>query len=327
MYSVRPSRRSVLVAGFAAVALGAGGWALRSADSGPGRGAEGFTAGTAPEETDPILFVDPSTVSEQEGSQALADALLAQPAFEGVAGHLGGAFDGSGPVDIAALDKLLVVGSGVVDGSAAVVWADWSPDRLASLLGENGRPENGTYAGQRTYETDKSSAAVLGDGIFALGTPRVVRSIVDVWHGDAKPISRDVLEPFERTHRNAPVRFATTGLAFKTASADSRTQAYETVTNTSVSITAGDDNTTVTVSYEVGSTDADDPLAAALRRDLGLSDVATAVEPALPRGVRGDLAVRVDTETIVTVEYRARDDSVRAQIENVLETLGSATAG
>lgn len=77
--------------------------------------------------------------------------------------------------------------------------------------------------------------------------------------------------------------------------------------------------------YEVDSIDAADPLVTALARDLGLGAAGDPVEPALPRGVRGDLTVE-RSGLLVTVAYRSEPDLFVSSVDRVLQTLGAVAS-
>ncbi|WP_121742855.1 hypothetical protein [Natronorubrum halophilum] len=321
------TRRNAIVAGCVLGGLGGCASLPASDERSQSPGAAGFTAGTVPAESDPLLVIHPEETHHNPATTALAKRLLGGSSFAGIATAIADFSDGpSSDVVSADVGKLAVIGSNTGYGSGAVVWAEWSEDDLREILERPGRdePEPGTYHGRAIYETDELGAATLADQAVAIGTARVVRSVVDVWHGDTDPVADAVLRPFERTDRDAPVRFATTGLAFQADSPSPRTAEYDPVANTSVSIATEDREAIVDVAYEVEASDAADPLAKALERDLGIGSASAAVEPVLPRGIRGDLAVDRNA-TVVTVRYRGSVDAVAEHVGDVVTTFGTAT--
>ncbi|AHG00880.1 hypothetical protein HALLA_10980 [Halostagnicola larsenii XH-48] len=252
--------------------------------------------------------------------------ILETPSFRELPAGFTDLVTGSSPENASTIGKVAVLGSNAGSGSAGVVWAEWSDDELVALLEQSGQDatEAETADGRTIYEAGGRSAVVLGEHVFAIGTDDLVRSVVDVWHGDGDPVSDAVLGPFERTARDAPVRFATTGRAFHDSSTPPQRAAYDPVTNTSVSITSEDGDATVDIAYQVDSTDAAESLADALRTDLGLETTADAIDPVLPRGIRNDLTVD-RTSTVVTVRYRDTAETVAEYGDDILTTLEAIT--
>ncbi|SFS55808.1 hypothetical protein [Halostagnicola kamekurae] len=289
-------------------------------------GADGFTAGTVPAESDPLLLVLPDEMQPDSAPTALAVELLETPSFAELPSGFAGLVAGQPSEVASAVGKVAVLGSNTESGSAGVVWAEWAEDELLALLEQSGQDatEAETADGRTIYEAGGQSAVVLGEHVFAIGTDDLVRSVVDVWHGDGDPVSDAVLGPFERTARDSPIRFATTGLAFHDSSTPPRRPAYDPVTNTSVSITSEDGDATVDIAYQVDSTDAAESLADALRTDLGLETAADAIDPVLPRGIRNDLTVD-RTSTVVSVRYQHSAEAVAEYGNDILTTLEAIT--
>ena len=288
-------------------------------------GADGFTAGTVPVETDPLLLVSPDESHTDAASTALTARLLESSSFSELPARLTDLVIGSSGTTSAA-GKVAVLGSNAGSGSAGVVWAEWSDDDLVATLEQSGQDatEAETADGRTIYEAGGRSAAVLGEQVFAIGTADLVRAIVDVWHGDGDPVSDAVLRSFEGTTRESPVRFATTGCLFHDNSTPPQRAAYEHVTNTSVSFTGEDGDATVDIAYQVDSTDAAELLADALRTDLGLETTADAIDPVLPRGIRNDLTAD-RTSAVVTVQFRDTAKAVAEYGNDILTTLETVT--
>lgn len=317
------TKRSLLAAGGSLAGLGYVGF-TKWRDGSPG--AEGFTAGTAPEESDPLLVARPKRIRETPASGAVATSILADTSLNRVPDTVSATLTDNG-TDIEVPRKLVAVGSNDTSGAAAIVWVDWTGtdllEQVEATAGTTSRDEE--YEGRTVHVAGETAGVTLADGVVGIGTAPVVRAIVDVWHGDASPVDDAVLHPFDRTDRTAPVRFATTGLAFHDVRSRPRTAAYEPIENTSVEAAVVASDATVELTYEVESIDATNPLASALERDLGLTDHGEPVDPTLPRGIRGDITV-VPGPAIVTVEYSAAADSVAAHVDDVFRTLAAVTS-
>lgn len=288
-------------------------------------GAKGFTAGTAPEESDPLFLARPERTREKPAAGAVAASLLADAGLDRVPDAVAATLT-DGDADSGVTKKFVAVGSTEAAGAAAIVWTDWTGtdlvEQVEAVAGTTSRAEE--YEGRTMHVAGKTAGVALADGVIGIGTAPMVRAIVDVWHGDTDPVDDAVLHPFDRTDRTAPVRFATTGLAFHDGRARPRKAAYVPVVNTSVEVTVGEHDATVEVTYEVGSVDATDPLASALRRDLGLTDGGDPVDPIFPQGIRGDIAV-TPGPAVVTIEYSAAADSVATHVGDVFHTIAAVT--
>lgn len=326
MVDPKMTRRDAIVSGCLLVGLSGCNSLPTSIGNSRPPGADEFTAGTVPAESDPLLLVFPDELQPDSAPTALSVGLLETPSFRELPVGLADLVTGSSSETASAIGKVAVLGSNTGSGCGAVVWAEWSDDDLVALLEQSG--EDATEAemsnGRTIHEAGGRSAMALGEHVFAIGTDDLVRSIVDVWHGDGDPVSDAVLGPFERTARDAPVRFATTGRAFHDGSRSPRTAAYNPVTNTSVSITSEDGDATVDIAYQVGSIDAAEPLAGALRSDLVLDSASDAVNPVLPRGIPNDLTV-TRTSAVVTVRYRDTAETVAEYGDDVLRALKTVT--
>ncbi|KDE58977.1 hypothetical protein EL22_01010 [Halostagnicola sp. A56] len=326
MDGIKLTRREEVVSGCLLVGLGGCNSLPTSLGNSPPPGADELTAGTVPAETDPLLLVFPDELEPDSAATTIAAGLLESSPFTELSAGLADLVTGSSSETASAVGKVAVLGSNAGSGSAGVVWAEWSDDELVALLEQSGQDatEAETADGRTIHEAGGQSAVVLGEHVFAIGTDDLVRSVVDVWHGDGDPVSDAVLGPFERTDRESPVRFATTGRAFHDDPTPPRRAAYDPVTNTSISITSGDGDATVDIAYQVDSTDAAESLADALRTDLGLETTADAIDPVLPRGIRNDLTVD-RTSTVVSVRYQHSAEAVAEYGNDILTTLEAIT--
>ncbi|WP_408956786.1 hypothetical protein [Natrinema sp. 74] len=322
MTGTNRTRRSIIVAtgSFAVIGYVGTDW-LSDTDS---TGSDDFTAGTVPDGSDPLLLIRPRRGRDASITAAVVTSLLAATSLDKTPGLPRDALDAGR--DATDLHKLAVVGSNGSGESAVVAWADWSKTELRERVSASisGKPKTDAYEGRTVYLAGDAAGATLADGVVTLGTERQVRSVIDVWHADAAPVDDAVLHPFDRTDRTAPVRFATTGLAFHDDRTGPRTDEYAPVVNTAVDAVVDGTDATVTITYEVESIDATDRLANAIKRDLGLTPPEGPVEPALPRGIRSDLAVTTDP-AVVTVDYSAAADSVAGYVSDVLTTLAAVT--
>lgn len=319
------TRRSILAAGGGLTILGYAGsqWYANTTSTPPG--ADGFSAGTVPESSDPLLVVRPDDGTIDTLTASVTTGLLERTDLDATPGlptDLLDADDSSGD-----LRKLAAVGSTQSQQSAVVAWTDWQTSDLLERLERAGagEPTSTDYQGRTLHVADDAAAVALTDGVSALGSTDHVRAILDAWHGDAPPVDDAVLDPFERTTRTAPVRLATTGFAFHDVTPSTRTDAYAPIVNASIDARTDGGDATVTTTYEVRSRDDTEDLAAALERDLGLTDDAAPVEPALPRGIRSDLTVSTDP-AIVRIDYTAPTDSVTEHVDDVMRTIAAVTA-
>ncbi|WP_132058600.1 hypothetical protein [Halorussus amylolyticus] len=298
MSSNQPSRRTVLTAGVGAIGLGiVGVSAIEFATDDDSPGAEGFTAKTVPAGSDPLVLVDADEIASSDTANGVTRTLLGAGQFDDLPDALVGMFgdESQSVIDPEAVGKMAFVGSETGDGGGAVVWADWTDDELLEVLesgGGNATPSE-SYRDRMMYGTDDASAAVLGDTEFALGTPEVVRTIADVWHGDADPVGGTTLDSFERTPSEATVRFSFEEIQFScddTTASDS--DAYDAVTQVYGWVPASDDG--IRLRLRVESNDATDEVAAAVRSDPG---------------VDGDAVTVGHDADFVTVEYSPDDEN------------------
>lgn len=323
------SRRRVLSAMGSLFGIGAGAWLITSSSRRDSPGAEGLSIGTVPAESDPLLLIDPVRTRRCPADSTFATALLGYPAFEAVRPFLSGVFDdGSTGGTSENLGKLAVVGSSAGNGSAAVAWADWSDDDLEAIVTSSteGSIETGMDDGQTVYRVGEKAATRLGNRVFTIGSTDVVRSVVEVWHGDVDPITGPVLRSFEYSDKDAPVRFGTTGRGFANATTTPRSQVYESIATTSADIICEDSEAALEVAYRADSSDLADPIAEELERDLGLVSNADPVEFPLPRMVYEDLTIQSDMD-YVNVEFRASIETVETFTADFLATLGTVTGG
>lgn len=291
----------MLAAGGVTIGLGiAGASAVEFTSDGGSPGAEGFTAKTVPSGSDPLVLVDADQVDPSGTAATVTRTLLGARPFDDLPDALGGMFEdhSRSTIDRRAVGKLVFVGSDAdPDHGGAVVWADWTDDELIEVLDSGGDSatdvRTDSYGDRTLYTTGETSAVELGDTEFALGTPEVVRDIVDVWHADADPVGGTTLDSFERTPLEANVRFSFGELRLTCDdTVASESGAYDAITQVYGSVPESDD--TVRLHMRVGSNDASKGIAAAIRADLGVDDD----------------AVTVDYQNdVVTVEYSPEDEN------------------
>ncbi len=290
-------------------------------------GALGFTAGTAPIGSDPLVLINTSEIRENNVAKRVASTLLAARQFDDIPTVLTGMFanNSSSSVDVSRVGKLLLVGSDRSDDSGgAVVWADWDDDDVISVLAPTEKAEIRTesYGGQTLYTSGATSVVVLGDTEFAFGTTEVVRTIADVWHGDSDPVGGETLDSFERTPLRATVRFSfdTLGVPCNDASSpnvyDSVTQVYGSVPS---------DRNTVRLHLRVESNHVRHKVATAVRDDLETVSVESEEDASgtgsekLPYDAVENISVDHKHDT-VTLTYRP-DDKDDKYVHAVIETL------
>lgn len=325
----RISRRTALSAGGVLVALGVvGASAFEFASDDDPPGADGFTAKTVPAGSDPLVLVDAEEAAHDDAAKAALRTLLAAGQFADVPDALVEAFDSDpqSTVDASSVGKLAFVGSDVAgNAGGAVVWADWSDDELRGVLGSVGRADvrTETYGDRTLYTTAGTSAAVLADEAFALGATAVVRDIVDAWHGDAEPVGGATLDSFERTPREANVRFSFDELRLACdRGGEGRPDAYDRITRVYGWVPSTGDGIRLRLRVESGT--AGGEVATAVRNDLaagGERDEAASEEgdAGLPRGAATGVTVGHDHD-FVAVDYALDAAENAALVSDVVET-------
>lgn len=311
------SRRTALSAGGALVGLGVVGASAfeLTSETNETPGADGFTAGTAPAGSDPLVLVDTDGIAENNTAKAVTGTLLGAEQFGDLPDALVGAFENGSEsrsaIDTDPVGKLVLVGSDVApDVGGAVVWADWTDDDLLDVFESSDETETQTerYRSRTLYTAGGTSAAVLGDQEFALGATEVVRNVVDAWHGDADPVGGETLRSFERTSRRAHVRFSFDELRLACDGvAASRSAAYDRITQVygSVPATGGVVRLHLRVAPDGDRTD----VATALRNDLGVTggDSSRGENAGLPHDAVDGVTVESEHD-FVTVEYGSAGD-------------------
>lgn len=196
-------------------------------------GAESVTARSIPAGSDRLAVFDME--HDNRGADSVSNAILTRRWFDSIPDPVSGLLTATtGPLAETDGGKIACIHSNDTNGSAAIVWARWTDGDLANALGSNVTQGSPTADGERIrYETDTSSAVRLADTVFALGDHETVGSVVDVWHHDGEVVSEDTVAPFERTDRNALVRYAT-----QTApgQGDARPQPYNRIENGSAAL-------------------------------------------------------------------------------------------
>ncbi|WP_276301811.1 hypothetical protein [Halorussus lipolyticus] len=249
--------------------------------------------------------------------------LLGARQFEDLPEALVGAFESESKsvVDLDSVGKLVLAGSKVTEGGGAVVWADWTDDELVAVLKSSGKTEITTesYEERTLYTTGKISAAVLGDDQFALGTPEVVRDIVDVWYGDAEPVGGTTLDSFERTPQEACVRFSFEKLRLACDGLAAQSEVYDSVTQIYGSVPPEGDE--VRLRLRVESSAATTEVATAVSDALGLGNRdGSEVNTILPPKARDDVTVGHEHD-FVSVEYTQNADEDVTSAGGIIETI------
>lgn len=320
------SRRTVLASTGAVAGFGALGWYIipRQRETKPG--AEGFSAKTAPQSSDPLLVVDADEILQRPAIRSGVDTFLDGQAFNSLPEPLRALFDGTEtPLDPNSIGKLVFVDP-APQGAVAVIWADWTRDDLANVL-ENatqGSIESGSYRSRTTYSTETTTAAVLADQAFAIGATEPVRAVVDVWHGEDDPVAQAVLDPFERTPQSAPVRFAASSMNYEGDTPDLRTDAYDRIVNASGWIEVRGGDPALGFQYQVDSIDVADSVASTLRADLSPTAGEGSDEWTLSESVRNDITVE-RTGDIIRAEYQDAEELFADHVGQVIRVLAGPT--
>lgn len=299
-------------------------------------GADGFTAKTVPAGSDPLVLIEANELAQNDAAKAATRTLLGAGQFgdlpdalvEAFADESGSAEESESLFDVGRVGKLVLVGSDAnANAGGAVVWADLTDDELVTVLESGNETDARTesYGSQTLYTTGETSAATLGDTEFALGTPEVVRDIVDVWYGDAEPVGGETLDSFERTPLGAHVRFSfdELQLACDDVSA-SQSDVYDAVTQIYGSVSGSGD--AVRLQLRVESNAAASETATAVSDDLGLEggDDPEGEDAGLPHKVRNDVTVEHEHDFVV-VEYDPRADGNAEVAGVVVETITCLT--
>jgi hypothetical protein len=82
------------------------------------------------------------------------------------------------------------------DRFVGLLWTEWTEEDLLAFADQSaGSVAEGTHNGKTIYRgstAGESSLAVLDDGVFAVGPDASVEDAIDVWQGDADPVSGEL---------------------------------------------------------------------------------------------------------------------------------------
>ena len=228
-------------------------------------GAESVTAHSIPAGSDRLAVFDMK--HDNQAVSSVSNAILTGEEFNSIPDPVAALpTDTTGPLADTDVGKLACISSNETDGSAAIVWARWTDENLANALGSNVTQESSAPDSDRIrYRTATSSAARLADTAFVVGDHETVRSVIDVWHHGGDVVSEGALAPFERTDRNALVRFATQFLPERDGT---RPRQYDRIENGSTALKSVDAGTKLTIEYQVDSIDSAPTVESALEDDL-----------------------------------------------------------
>lgn len=228
-------------------------------------GAESVTARSIPAGSDRLAVFDIG--QDNRAASSVSDAILTRRQFNSIPDPVATLPAATtGPLAETDVGKLACLSANANDGSAAVIWARWTDENLATALGSNATQNSATADSDRVrFRTSTASAARLTDTAFAVGDHETVRSIVDVWHHDGAVVSEDTLAPFERTDRGALIRFAAQDTFDRDGSIP---EPYDRIENGSMALESVDTGTNLAFHFQVGSIDDAPTVESALRDDL-----------------------------------------------------------
>ncbi|MEZ3116533.1 hypothetical protein RYH80_11500 [Halobaculum sp. MBLA0147] len=301
-----PSRRTrrAVVAGLGG-SLGLGGLAL--AVDGPTLfgdrdtpGADGFTAGTVPATADSVVGLAHDGGPLPDPVTAATTGLATRAAFDGVPAPLRRlAATGNEPLETTDGDDLAIPRLGKTltvtteAGTAVVVWAAWTDERLREFVAAAGDDTvaTDTRLDRRTYESGTVAAARLADTAAVVGDPAPVAETLATWHGDGDSLGGATLGTYSRTPREDPLRLslARRPVALAALAPDDRRTVYGAVDRQYGSVAADGRLRLVTTGESLDPT----RLATALRTDLGLADGDASVLD-VPPSAREHLSVGTD---------------------------------
>lgn len=330
----RRTRRAVL-AGLGG-SLGLGGLALAVDDPAlvgdrDTPGADAFTAGTVPATADAVIGVAHDGRPLPDPVTAATTGLATRAAFDDVPGPLrrlaatGNESLETTDGDPAAprLGKTLTVTTET--GTAVIVWAAWTDDRLQRVLARagDGTVVTDTRLDRRTYESGTVAAARLADTAAVVGDPAPVAETLATWHGDGDAVGGATLDTYSRTPREDPLRLslARRPVALAALAPDRRRTVYGAVDRQYGSVAADGRLRLATAGEGL------DParLATALRTDLGLADAGASVLD-VPPSAREHLSVRTDGDA-ATVLFDPPADADGRTVRLLVAGLTRLTLG
>lgn len=295
-------------------------------------GADGFTAGTVPATADSVIGLAHDGRPLPDPVTAATTGLATTPTFETVPGRLRRlattgneeltTTDGE-DLAIPRLGKTLTVTTGT--GTAVVVWAAWTDERLREFVATagDGTVATDTRRDRRTYESGTVAAARLVDTAAVVGDPAPVAETLATWHGDGDPVGGATLETYSRTPREETLRFslARRPVALAALAPDHRRTVYGAVDRQYGSVAADGRLRLATTGEELDPT----RLATALRTDLGLADGGESVLD-VPPSAREHLSVRTDADA-ATVLFDPPADADGRTIRALVTGLARLTLG
>ncbi|AFO55794.1 hypothetical protein NJ7G_0539 [Natrinema sp. J7-2] len=292
-------------------------------------GATDLTTGTMPASADTLAVAQVDRTEPPEAVRAVAGLIAETCPFASVPARLRGlvSTDSSQTVDPSRIGKLAFVGS--ADGrGAVVVWADWTEDHFADVVSVGGSTDRRTEMryGRPMYIAGDTAGSVLAETAFVVGHPSIVVDTIGVWHGDEGPVGESTLSTYSLTRRQSPFRFTLGEVqplcdcstdVRKSPVYDHVTRRYGFISNAGV----------LRVSMALDSKNSENTaaLAAALRRDLGLTEgVAARVE--LPSEAGSELSVREGIDA-VTVRFSPADTPHPSTLTDLFGGLSQLVAG
>ncbi|WP_436935498.1 hypothetical protein [Halovenus marina] len=296
------SRRTVLQTGLSAVGVAAAGslsgcvGLLDDGDDGGGGGSR-VSLSQIPAGTELLIDVDIEAVlADDTLIDGINESIQGQPFdMEPVDALLDG-FKERSELDLSAATSLLVFRGESLSGDGAILWADWDRELVFAQARRqlSGELTEGTYRDRPTLASTTTIVVELEDGVFAVTSPSVGETLVDLREGDAEAVSDDLREVFENQDSYGRFAYALPGDEVATASV-SPDEAVE-VASVGGSLSAtGDDGTLTTEVVAASPEDATtleaqidrfvSQLEAAAQSDRGRIDVSTENVTTLSNGL------------------------------------------
>lgn len=219
------------------------------------------------------------------------------------------------------LEEIVLIGVHAREHGAAIVWANWSDERIRGLVGSADSASRETYNGYSLHTDGETSVVVLNDGVFAVGATPAVRNVVDVWNDDVRPVSGDTLRRFEGTPRgNVRFSFDTLRLPCEGVT-ENRPEPYGRVTQVAGATLQAD--SALRVELFVDSHDSVDDVASAVRTDLGKSSAENRTENAsgeFPEFITDNITVSHQSD-FVRIEYGDVDGESGEYVRKIIRTV------
>ena len=215
MASNGPTRRDVLKSGGALAGVAVLGGLSGCLDSIPFLGGDS-ALGNVPEDSEGAVYLSLDTVREDDATQAVADAYLANSYYEpNDFDGLLDQFEDQTDLDPEGAHELTGFAEyndsgGTSDYGGAILRTDWAEDDLVDALEDSGPDlDEGEEAGKTVYEPEEDYGSWMGvieEGTFVVGSEDAVVGSIELSAGEGEQMDQALRDAYSST-RDAPVRF------------------------------------------------------------------------------------------------------------------------